>query len=102
MITFSIDWLLVVQLFIGTLLPLLVGLVTKRVTHGGAKAVLLAALSLVSSLGAELLRALQAGETYDVGLGLLLALPTFVIAIALHYGLWKPTGVTDAAQGALR
>lgn len=102
MLTFTIDWILVAQLVASTILPILVALVTTRVTASGTKAVLLAVLSLVASLLAEAIRAWQAGEAYDVGLGLILALPTFAIAVATHYGLWRPTGVADAAAGVGR
>ena len=96
--TFTIDLALVIQLLVSTVLPLLVGLVTKVTTNAGAKAVLLAALALATSLLTELGNALAHGETYDVGRGLLLALPTFLIAVGVHFGLWKPTGAAEAAQ----
>lgn len=98
MISFTIDPALVIQLLVSTVLPLLVGLVTKVVTHGGVKAVLLAAFALATSLLTELGAALTAGVPYDLGQGLLLAIPTFLIAVGLHYGLWKPTGVATKAQ----
>lgn len=98
MIEFTIDPVLVVSVLVGTVLPLLVGLVTTRVTHSGVKAVLLAALSLATALGTELGAAWSRGDAYDLGQGLLLALPTFLVAVGLHYGIWKPTGVSAAAQ----
>jgi hypothetical protein len=98
MIAFTLDPALIIQLLVSTVLPLLVGLVTKTVTRPGVKAVLLALLSLATSLLVELGDMLARGETYDLGRGLLLALPTFLIAVGLHYGLWKPTGVATAAQ----
>ena len=97
-IAFTLDPALVIQLLVSTVLPLLVGLVTKTVTSGGVKAVLLAGLALVTSLLTELGQAIANGVTYDLGQGLLLAIPTFLIAVGLHYGLWKPTGVTEKAQ----
>lgn len=98
MLTFTLDAALVIQLLVSTVLPLLVGLVTKRVTHGGVKAVLLAGFALLTTLLVELGNALAAGEAYDVGRGLLLAVPTFLIAVGMHYGLWKPTGTAVKAQ----
>lgn len=98
MITFTLDVALVVQILVSTVLPLLVGLVTKTITHPGAKAVILAILSLVTSLLTELGESLAAGTTYDVGIGLLLALPTFLIAVGMHYGIWKPIGASAKAQ----
>ncbi|WNN96057.1 membrane protein [Microbacterium phage Schimmels22] len=100
-ISFTLDPALVIGLLVSTVLPLLVGLVTTRVTHGGIKAVLLAALALVTSLLTELGVAVSNGVTYDLGQGLLLAIPTFLIAVGMHYGLWKPTGASTAAQEVL-
>ena len=100
-VAFTLDPLAVVQLLIAFILPVLVGLVTTRVTSGALKAWLLAGLSLVTALLVELARALTAGETYDLGVALLTALPAFVVSVASHYGLWRPTGVTEKAQETL-
>lgn len=98
MFAFTLEPALVVQLLVSTVLPLLVGLVTKTVTHGGAKAVLLAALALITSLLVELGHSIAASVPYDVGAGLLLAIPTFLVAVGFYYGLYKPTGVALKAQ----
>lgn len=98
MVEFTLDASLIIQLLVSTVLPLLVGLVTKTVTSPGVKAVLLAAFALVTSLLVELGDAITAGTTYDLGQGLLLALPTFLVAVGLHYGIWKPVGASEAAQ----
>ncbi len=100
-VAFTLDPLAVVQLVIAFILPVLVGLVTTRVTSGALKAWMLAGLSLVTALLVELARALTAGETYDLGVALLTALPAFVVSVASHYGLWRPTGVTEKAQETL-
>lgn len=97
-LAFNLDPALIIQLLVSTVLPLLVGLVTKTVTRGGVKAVLLALFALVTSLLVELGNAIAAGVTYDIGQGLLLAIPTFLIAVGMHYGLWKPTAVATKAQ----
>ena len=100
-ISFTLDPALVIGLLVSTVLPLLVGLVTTRVTHGGIKAVVLAALALVTSLLTELGVAVSNGVAYDIGQGLLLAIPTFLIAVGMHYGLWKPTTASAKAQNVL-
>jgi len=97
-IAFTLDPAAVIHLVVAVLLPVLVGLVTTRVTSAGRKAWLLAALTLVTSIAVELGRAVEAGTTFDVGVALLAALPAFVVSVATHYGLWKPTGVAHAAQ----
>lgn len=92
--SFNLDTAAVVQLLISTVLPLLVGLVTTRVTIPGVKAVLLAALSLVTSLLVAAGDAIATSATFDLGAALLAALPTFLVAVGMHYGLWKPSGAT--------
>ncbi len=97
MIAFDVPLIPVLQLVLGVVLPVLVGLVTTRATSAGRKAVLLAALSVATSLLTELIAALQAGAVYNLGLALVLALGTFIVAVATHYGLLKPTGISAAA-----
>lgn len=100
MIEFTLDPALIITLLISTVLPLLVGLVTKTVTSGAIKAVLLAGLALVTTLLTELGNAIAAGVAYDLGRGLLLAIPVFLVAVGMHFGLWKPVGAASAAQKA--
>lgn len=83
------------------LLPVLVGLVTTKVTSSGVKAVLLATLSVATSLLTSAAQSWSAGTPYDLVDGLINAATTFTIAVASHYGLWKPTGVSDVAQTTL-
>ena len=97
MIAFDVPLIPVLQLVLGVVLPVLVGLVTTRATSAGRKAVLLAALSVVTSLLTELIAALQSEAVYNLGLALILGLGTFIVAVATHYGLLKPTGVSAAA-----
>lgn len=99
MIQFDIPLFQIFTMLAAVIFPLLVGLVTKRETNPGRKAVLLAALSVLISLSTELAAALQAGTAYNLGMALLNGLASFLIAVAMHYGLWKPTGVADKMQG---
>lgn len=101
MLTFSLSWPLIVGLLVSTVLPLLVGLVTTRVTDSGLKAILLAALAATTGFLGELGDALTSGTSYDVGTGLLYALAAFLIASGIHFGLYKPTGVSAKAQNVL-
>jgi len=80
------------------LLPILVGLVTKVSTSSTVKAVLLLVLSAVTSVVSNLLAV--DGAT-DVGPMVTDAVVTFVVAVALYFGLWKPTEVTAKAQNTL-
>lgn len=97
-ITFSFDAALALQSVITVILPALVGLVTKKITSSGFKAILLALLSIISSLLTEIMNAVNSGTEYDLGRGLMVALFTFIGAVAIHYGLLKPTGVAEKAQ----
>ena len=97
-LAFTIDPLALVQLLLAVVLPVLVGLATTRVTSPARKAWALAGLTLLTSLLLELARTIEAGGVYDIGVALFLALPAFVVSVATHYGLWKPTGVSAAAQ----
>lgn len=100
MITLHFDWPMLLSLLAGVILPLLVGLVTTRDTNKDRKAILLAALSVITPMVAELGNALATNTPYDLGMALMTALGTFLIGVGLHYGLWKPTGVSVRAQEA--
>ncbi|RKN61852.1 hypothetical protein D7231_31765 [Streptomyces klenkii] len=76
-------------------LPVLVGLVTTRVTHAGVKAVLLLGLTAANGFLVELA---AAGDDYDVQTAVVAWLVSFGMGVLAHFGLWKPTGVATAAQ----
>lgn len=83
-----------VALYAAPLLPLVVALVTKSRAHPALKAGLLAALAFVTALVAP---AIQNGTDIDLDaktLGTFVV--TVVVAVAAHYGLLKPAGVTGA------
>jgi hypothetical protein len=98
MLTFSLSWPLIIGLLVSTVLPLLVGIVTTRVTRPGRKAALLAGLAALTGFLSELGDALTSGTAYDVGTGLVFALTSFLVAVGLHFGIYKPTGASAAAQ----
>ncbi|MFI8942773.1 hypothetical protein [Streptomyces syringium] len=85
-------------LAISVALPVLVGLVTTRVTHAGAKATLLLALTAVNGFLVELS---TAGDGYSIGSAIILWGISFATAVLTHFGLWKPTGVSGKAQDSL-
>lgn len=97
-VVFNISGWQLAGLLVATVLPLLVGLVTKVVTSPTTKALLLAALSAVTGLGSQALAAHSDGVNYDLGQGLLLALTAFLIAVGMHFGLWRPTTATARVQ----
>ncbi|MEU1327263.1 hypothetical protein [Streptomyces microflavus] len=82
-------------LAIGVVLPVLVGLVTTRVTRSGTKAVLLLALTALNGFLVELA---NPGDGYQVGSAVVLWAVSFGTGVLAHFGLWKPTGVSARAQ----
>lgn len=98
MIEFDIPLPLVIGLLVSTILPLLVGLVTRYTTSSGVKAALLALLAAVNGLAVEFAAALGSGEPYNIGTGLVIALGSFLVAVGLHFGIYKPTGATETVQ----
>lgn len=100
--TTTVNTAMLLSMAIGTVLPILVGLVTKEVTSAGTKAVLLAALSALTAFLTQWLDAVNsANADWDWGTALLTCLATWITAVAIHFGFWKPTGGTDAAQRSL-
>lgn len=97
-VAFTLPPQLLIGLLVSTVLPLLVGLVTKTVTDPGIKAILLAVLAAATGLLSELGAAWASGSVYDLGTGLLAALGAFLVAVGLHYGIYKPTGASAALQ----
>lgn len=93
----------IVQLVLQFLLPLLVGLLTKQSWPSSHKAILLLALTAVGQFLVQLQDSLGGGDgsrfdwqsvAYAIVIG-------FVISVASHFGLWKPTGASATAQMTL-
>ena len=96
--TVNLDKAYWLGLLVSVALPVLVGLVTTRVTHAGTKAVLLLALSTATGFVTEYA---APGPGYDVGTAAVLALVAFGTGVLSHFGLWKPVGVAGKAQDSL-
>lgn len=98
--TFSVSGWLILQLFVlPVLLPLIVGLVTTKVTSSRVKSISLLGLSIITSLLTNILAAQQSGALeFDLGLALVTAFVTFVFGVGVHLGLLKPTGATNVVQ----
>lgn len=87
------QWLNIV---VSALLPLLVGLLTKASWNGTLKAVLLLALAAVSAGVTDLI---TAGTLEGWKLILEQTAINWLIAVAVHFHVWKPTGVAaDVAK----
>lgn len=91
---------LIGKFVVPVLLPVIVGLVTTRMTDSGVKAAVLAGLSVATGLLTGAVNAWTGGNAFDFGMSMADSLSAFTIAVATHYGLWKPTGVSHRAQDA--
>jgi uncharacterized membrane protein len=88
----------ILQLVIATLLPLLVGLVTKMSDSSAYKAILLLVLAAVSSVLNIWLTAIHNNTDVNWKNVLINVALTFVVAVATHFGLWKPSGASAQMQ----
>jgi small basic protein len=88
----------VIGLLVGVVLPLITGLITKTSTSPGVKAVILLALSALTTGVASLGDALANHVTFDLGTAILAFLTTFLFGVGSHFGLWAPTGASAALQ----
>lgn len=85
------------SLLLGVILPLIVALVTTRVTSPAVKAWLLAGLSAVTGILTEYAHSIGAGS-FDWWAAITTWLGTFLVAVGTYYGLWKHTPITDSLQ----
>jgi hypothetical protein len=85
----------VIGFFVSFVLPLFVATVTKMTTHPRVQAILLLGTTVLATSLAELSKALTdhtPGFSYSHWA--LALLVSFVIAVAGHFGLWKPVGLS--------
>ena len=76
-------------------LPVLVGLVTTRVTSSGVKAVLLLALSTGNGFVLELA---DHPSGWRLSTAVILSGVSFATGVLSHFGLWKPIGLSAFVQ----
>lgn len=94
----EVDLSTVLSACVGVILPVLVGIVTKKLTSPAVQAVLLAFFAAVSGFLSQWLAAINGGAPFSWQVAAFTWLMTFVTAVATHYGFWKPTGVSSAVQ----
>jgi small basic protein len=87
--------ILIVSMLVGVVIPVLIALVTTKAMSAGLKAILLALLSALAGFVTEWL---ASPDDFNWQIAVLTWFQTFIIAVATHFGLWKPTGVTQRAQ----
>lgn len=95
---FSPDLSGLLSLIVIVVLPLLVGLVTKSSTPAGVKAVLLLLGAAINSIVVAWSDSLSAGTEFLLVPVLYTTLINFGIAVAVHFGLWKPVGASAGMQ----
>lgn len=101
MIPTALDTATIIGLIIQVLLPLLVGLVTKLSTHPGLKSLLLLVFTAANSYFVEWAGLLNTHTKFDWRGYLITVVINFVISVAVHYGLLKPSGATNVVQMSL-
>jgi len=92
------DKLQLLALVVGVLLPVLVGIVTTKVTSGGVKAVLLALLTAVTGVLTDVL---ATPDGFDLKTSVVNWLGAFIMAVATHFGFLKPAGISDFVQAKI-
>lgn len=86
---------------INVVLPILVAILSSRLATGALKSVLLLALSAVTGYLISWLAAIDNAVPFDFSQASFTALLGFVVAVAAHFGFWKPAGVTGS-DGAIQ
>lgn len=97
-IEFVFSWVSVVQFVLQIGLPLLVAIVTTRVTSPRRRGIMLAALTVLATLLNAVLQGLMGGHVELFGI-LLTALVGFLISVGFHFGLWGAAGPEDPRTG---
>lgn len=95
---FSPDLKGLLSLVLTILLPVLVGLLTKQSTPSHVKALGLLGLSAVKTVVEAFL---VGGGDFSLSRTVFTVAVNFGIAVVMYFGLFKPTGVAEAAQKAL-
>jgi hypothetical protein len=82
------------SILVGTVLPILVGIVTTKVESRKLKGGLLIALSAIGGI----LTTAIAGDGVITKETAVAALVSYIAATASYYGVWKPQGVAELVQ----
>ena len=85
------------SLAVTVILPILVGLVTRKSTSSTVQAILLLLFAAVKTILVAWLDAENTSAAFEWVPVVYTTLVSFGIAVAVHFGLWRPTGVADAA-----
>lgn len=90
------------QLVVSVFLPLLVGIVTTKVTSPAKKAVTLAALSGITAIVSAIVSALVEHTPLDIVMLVLGVFASFVVAVATYFGVWsRPTSSGESVSAKI-
>ena len=92
MLELTNEWLTILQIIVGSILPIIVGLVTKQIANGTVKSVTLLALAALATVITEVITA----GSVDFAQSLLSFAVIFFAAVASHFGFLKPANVTGS------
>jgi len=81
------------QILVATVLPMLVALVTSRIAAPSVKAL---TLIVLSAIGGWLTELQASGGTFVLRNAIVTTVTTLVVAIASHFGIWKPLRITGS------
>jgi hypothetical protein len=97
---FQNEWLAIVQVALVLVLPILVGLVTDKLSSSLLKVVLLGGLTYAATLLTGLGDALSAGVAFDWVNLAMNGFITWALAAASYAGILKPSGLIAKAQSS--
>jgi uncharacterized membrane protein YhaH (DUF805 family) len=90
----QLDGWAALNLAVQFLLPLLVGLVTNKLTGRNKQFLLLGVLTFLSTVGAQAFAAHDAGQPINLVQLVVVAVVNFAVSLLSHYQVWKPTNIT--------
>lgn len=93
----NLDLTMVLTVLVGTLIPILNGLLTKASSQV-ARTYLQLVLNALAGFGAEWLDHLLNGAEYNFAQAATAATLSLIVAITTQAGVWRPLGVSDWAK----
>jgi hypothetical protein len=95
----SLDATQIVSLLVAVVAPLVVGLLTKSSTSKNIKAIALAAIAAAIGVANGFLATPH--DKWSWSVAIVNGVIAWVVAVAVHFGFWKPVGATEVAQNTL-
>jgi hypothetical protein len=83
----------VLSYILGIVFPIIVGIVTKATAPAWVKAL---TLTVLSTIGGFLSQAITENGHVDLKRVFVSTVTVFVVGVATHFGLWKPSEVTGS------